>query len=431
MKFARILLAAAVFPLVFACWCRAENQAQKQSPAMTPFVTVVLRDFDQWDANHDGVLSIDEINKLVMDPAVKGEDAAALASLKLLSRNPKITLPDLTRAYFTEYNQKALAVFSHHATAQPADAIGATVDTVGSAATSQPAVRSARLSPDFDLYFNAGQQRIARGGPVRFTGRFVLEDTRQGPLGDCFFVASITSLAYHDPARFEKIITPQNDGSYLVNLPNANPITVPAPTDSELAISSTTTNDGTWLAILEQAFGKYKARQKGEDIADVEGTEIIRSGGDSMPTIRALTGHTSERFSFGKSVEYRNANAGKMLPRVREALLRGLADHRIMTAGGIIRPKPTDKPAAENAGTPTPIPPDILADHVYAILNYDKANDVVELWNPHGEHFEPKGPAGIQYGYPTEHGRFKLPLSEAYQFFGCFTIEGSSATAQR
>jgi hypothetical protein len=361
-----------------------------------------------------------------MDPTEKGDDAAAIASLKLISRNKKIKLPDLTRAYFAEYNEKAMVVMSHRPSTQPVDAIGATMDP----ATTQPAVRTTRLSPDFDLYFTAGKQRIARGGPVPFTGKFVLEDTRQGPIGDCFFVSTISSLAYHDPVRFEKIITPQPDGSYVVKLPNEKPIVVPAVTDAELAISGTTTNDGTWLAIMEQAFGKYKAREKGENIAEVEGTEIIRTGGDSMPTIRALTGHASERFTFGKTVEYRKANEEKVLPRLREALLKGLADHRVMTAGGIVRPKPGEKIEGENAGTPPPVPPDLLADHVYAILDYNKATDIVELWNPHGEHFEPKGPAGIKNGYPTDHGRFKVPLTEAYQFYGSFTIEGSTAATQ-
>jgi hypothetical protein len=423
MKLMRILFIAFCFTVVVPCFCVAENAGQAQLPAMTPFVTVVLRDFDRWDANHDGVLSIGEIDKLVMDPAVKGEDAAAVASLKLLSRNARIKQPELNRAYFVEYNQRAQALRSHHATTMPMDATGATMDPT---ATTQPAARSGRLSPDFDLYFSAGRQRLARGGPVRFTGRFVLEDTRQGPLGDCFFVASISSLAYHDPARFEKMIHAQSDGSYIVNFANADPITLAAPTDTELAISSTTANDGTWLAILEQAFGKYKARERGDNIEQIEGTELIRNGGDSMPTIRALTGHTSQRFVFGKTVEYRSAHAGKMLPRVREALMRGVTDHRAMTAGGVVR----SKSGGESAGTPPPIPPDILADHVYAILNYDKATDSVEFWNPHGERFEPKGSPGIRFGYPTVHGRFNVPLTEAYQFFGAFTIEESGNTPQ-
>jgi hypothetical protein len=78
-----------------------------------------------------------------------------------------------------------------------------------------------------------------------------------------------------------------------------------------------------------------------------------------------------------------------------------------------------------------PSPPDLLADHVYAILNYDPSTDVAEFWNPHGEHFEPKGPPGIKYGYPTNHGRFKVPLTEAYQLYASFTIEEATMARAR
>jgi len=57
------------------------------------------------------------------------------------------------------------------------------------------------------------------------------------------------------------------------------------------------------------------------------------------------------------------------------------------------------------------------------VLAYDAATDVVEIWNPHGQTFHPKGPAGLANGYETAHGRFKLPLAEAYSFYTSFTFE--------
>jgi hypothetical protein len=54
----------------------------------------------------------------------------------------------------------------------------------------------------------------------------------------------------------------------------------------------------------------------------------------------------------------------------------------------------------------------------------------VEIWNPHGQSFTPKGPAGLQNGYPTVHGRFHVPLPEAYQFFSSFDFEMSGPTTQ-
>jgi hypothetical protein len=176
---------------------------------------------------------------------------------------------------------------------------------------------------------------------------------------------------------------------------------------------------------MEQAFGKYLGRRKGEG-DEIEGTNVIRTGGDSAPTITALTGHKTLRLSFGKTVEYRKADAGEMLPKIREQLRISLANHRLITAGmnpPSTKPGPNGEPAPALNGTPVPIPPDINIGHVYAVVSYDPATDVIEIWNPHGQHFVPKGPPGIANGYPTEHGRFKLPLTEAYQFYTSFTFE--------
>ena len=48
--------------------------------------------------------------------------------------------------------------------------------------------------------------------------------------------------------------------------------------------------------------------------------------------------------------------------------------------------------------------------HVYAVLGFDPADDVVTLWNPWGADFEPADAAGVEHGFPTRHGIFRLPL---------------------
>jgi hypothetical protein len=401
-------------------------------PAHTPFVTVVLRNFDAWDTDHDGVLSADEIERAVRDPSNHGDDAAAAASIKLLMRSKKIKLPAFTRDYLLDYDRRAAEFNSHHHPQKPADAVSATVDTVASGAATQPAaqivsqppIQSSRIQADFDLYFQAGRARIAKAGHVLLPGTFDLEHTRQGPLGDCFLVSSVSSLAYHDPDRFHQLITPQKDGTFVLKLPTTQPITVTPPTDGELATSGTTEGDGAWLAIVEQAYGKYRALTRGES-EDVDGTDLVRTGGDSMPTIHSLTGHKAIRFSFGKTIAEHTKNADQVLPKLRRELVAALADHRVITAGVAARLPSTNPAGAPTAALPH-LPPDILSNHVYAVLNYDPATDVVEIWNPHGQHFEPRGPAGLSNGYPTEHGRFKLPLTEAFQFFSSFTFETAS-----
>jgi hypothetical protein len=50
--------------------------------------------------------------------------------------------------------------------------------------------------------------------------------------------------------------------------------------------------------------------------------------------------------------------------------------------------------------------------HAHAVVGYDSATRKVRLWNPHGNKFTPKGPAGLANGYPTEDGFFTMPLAD-------------------
>jgi hypothetical protein len=59
----------------------------------------------------------------------------------------------------------------------------------------------------------------------------------------------------------------------------------------------------------------------------------------------------------------------------------------------------------------------------YAVVSYARAHDLVGVWNPHGQEFSRKGEPGLANGYPAEHGRFTLPLTEAYTFCGNFAFE--------
>jgi hypothetical protein len=401
--------------LILACAPLARGQATH-----TPFVTVLLRNWSAWDQNGDGTLSRDEIQRVVLDPSVKGEDAAAAAALKLLSRRKIDPPPALTLAYFKEYDRIASSLQAPSSTAA---AEARTVDTAG-ADSVEAAARSAKVPCDWDLYFAASLHRITIGGPEKGTGERVepaIEAMRQGPLGDCFFVASMGSMVVHRPELLQSILNPLPDGSYRVEFPNASPIHVQRPTDAQLAISSISRDEGVWLAVMEQAFGKYRSILKGKG-ADVDGTDVLRLGGDSAPTIALLTGHAARRIRCGVSVEDRRANAPQVLPELRDALVEAIASHRLITAG-VNPPAELKSVDGKPAGTLPKLPPNISKNHVYAVVGYDRATDIVEIWNPHGQMFTPKGPPGLENGYPTDHGRFKLPLADACKFYTSFTFE--------
>lgn len=272
----------------------------------TPFVTVLMRDWPKWDANHDDVLSVAEVERAVADRSVTGNDAAAVAAIKLLARTTNVGEP-MTRAYFEQYDRAAIPFVG---TERLTD--GETIDLpVADEPAAPRAGRAKALKADFDLYFVKCKARLARahtGGapawPAEITEAAALEHACQGPLGDCFFVASIGSTVVHRPAALRQWIEPLPDGRYRANFPGAAAFTFDGLTEGQVAISSTTAGDGAWLAVLEQAFGKYRALLRGQSI-DVDGTEILRRGGDSAVTIQQLTGHATRRIHFPLTAERR------------------------------------------------------------------------------------------------------------------------------
>ena len=50
------------------------------SATQTPFVKELLTHWSSFDGNNDGVISPDEVNKLVLDPSVTGDWGPALAA---------------------------------------------------------------------------------------------------------------------------------------------------------------------------------------------------------------------------------------------------------------------------------------------------------------------------------------------------------------
>jgi hypothetical protein len=83
---------------------------------------------------------------------------------------------------------------------------------------------------------------------------------KQGSIGDCYFLAAVGSLAKIDPQAIQDMIKENGDGTYTVTFPGApnEPITVAAPTDSELKkFAHDSCCYGTWVPVLEKAYGTY------------------------------------------------------------------------------------------------------------------------------------------------------------------------------
>jgi hypothetical protein len=335
------------------------------------FFEVVAARFAHWDANHDGRLSVVEVDRLVADPKIKGKEAAAVAALARTVHGDKVKPPagGLTREYLG------------------ADRPGHT----------------------FAKWFAAGVRHLATTDRTLFRpGDPSLHAFRQGPIGDCFVLAPLGAAVARDPAAVRRMIRDRPDGSYRVALGNGTVLDVPAPTDAEIALTAGSAGHGLWINVFEKAFAAYRARKPGKLGA---GVDAIAHGGPTGQTLAAITGHPVRAVQIRKDSEpppagmVRTEVAGRIDRLLREAV----AGRRLACAS-----------SAAKQSTPG-----LTRNHAYAVLGYDPAHREVRLWNPHGNTFQPKGPAGLANGYPTKDGFFSMPLDDLVQTFRAVYAEGS------
>ncbi|CAG0950059.1 hypothetical protein PHYC_00150 [Phycisphaerales bacterium] len=383
------------------------------SAPVEPFAAVARQHFAAWDRDSDGELSALEIDKACVDPTISGAQGAAVAALKRIVRSERYEVPRLTLEFVT-------APPARNAVA-PADRDRA--DSPEGASSTAP-----KRPPNLEAAYRSCVRRIGAAKRDLFLDETPdLDKCRQGPLGDCFFVASVGAAVHRDPLFVKSMMTREEDGRYTVRFPGRS-VTLLELTDAEVALSSTTGDEGLWLPVLEKAMGTMRQAAAPERYAMESATDAIAKGGSSATVIRMLTGHETERIQLrrrvkvggdGKPAVYELRPAGEadaLAAQVREKVPAALAARRLVTAGS-----PTE----------VPLPPGINGKHAYAILSFDAEKDALTMWNPHGNTFRPKGDSGLEHGYPTRAGVFVMPVSDFVRTFSGVVLETDREAARR
>ena len=339
------------------------------------FLSEIRSHFAAWDADHDGKLSFGEIDVACTDPAVKGDTAAAAATLRNVAK-----LRNLMPA---EY---ATALADPSADGKPNGYVRA---------------------------FEANQKTIAMLKRDLFAAPPEPDMLGQGRLGDCFLLAGLGTLCHADPARLQKMITATPGGNTHVAFGNGQTVVLPAPTEAEACIGAHTRNNGLWANAFEKAVGaRFMAHAKTDKYKTP--FAIIGVGGTPNTVLTMITGHKCVRVGcedFQKPGKLDGDVRTKRLDAVRDALEQAFKDGRLIVGGtGDI-----------NAGET--VVPGLFYDHSYGVFGYDRKTDVVTFWNPMGGAFKPKGDPGLKYGYPTSYGQFQCPLADTVLWFGSFSIE--------
>jgi hypothetical protein len=356
---------------------------QAQSKTSDQFMQAVAARFYTWDLDHNQTLSMAELDVAIKDPANTGRPAAALAALRRASLSADYTLPPLT---FNNIRELA----------------------------SRP---PAKHQPNLARLYMEGLRRInsLTNGQLFASNLPRLETIRQGRIGDCFCLAPIGAMVHRDPREVASMFSTAGEYHCVVRI-GGESIVVPLPTDAERAMGKLASNgqDGLWVNLYEEAMGQLHNSLKLPDQQSYSPIEAIAGGGSAGKIISFLTGHKVSGFSleFGKNPA---APAALLNPRLA-ALRRKLADA-------------TGQKRLVVCSTQRPATPGLTSHHVYALLAYDPINDSIDIWNPHGNDFIPKGPSGPINGYPTRHGLFTIPVPEFVQLFSSMALEDTELAA--
>lgn len=317
---------------------------------------VGTRNFATWDADGDGYLVRAELEEVVMDPSVRGPEAAAAVALRA-SLDTVEDLGDDQWFFEDGLSRNDLSLLEQRGLRFPQGAEAREVGWHHARATDKIEGRPAGLGTP--------------SGP---------ESIRQGSIGNCTFHAALGALLAQDASALDGVLEARADGAYRVNFPGRPPIIIPSLTDGERGIYGASPG-GTWLAVLEKAFGMERGT------APVPG-----EAGASTPTAEAL------RLLTGRSART------ERLEDLDDAAL----DARLESA--FIEGRPVV--AATDPSFLRKRLHGIVMNHAYSVLAVDAEHREVRLRNPWGHQEHALGPGETTRPDDLDDGIFVLSYAE-------------------
>ena len=352
-------------------------QQQPVAPKITvqaPSYKKALEQFlPKWDANKNDRLDRSETAALLRDGSIRSIEAAALAT-------------------------------SHFWFLKSPDKKSATLDELTSDIKETMAFANGSLTNVFKMereYEFYLVHLFTCSRDMFGSKKIGIEGISQGRLGNCFFVSMAGNLAFQNPDVIKSMIKTNEDGSNKVEFPDGRSVRINKLPEAVIALGSRTANQGTWINVLEEAYGEVYKTNTPEDTAAI-GLDRISRGGNIGETISLLTGHQSDTIAWKSGLP-------EDLLNIRYLLGKGVKNKSLMGAGV---PLDLKKP-----------PPAIVVGHAYAVLNYDEAKDLITLWNPHGNDFKPVGPEGFINGYETKGGVFTISSRDFSFLFNYLFVE--------
>lgn len=322
------------------------------------------RYFHRWDLNQNGQIAWSEVRANVASDQVKGEEAVALASLYALAqydvnyrglkRTPPISYDRLFDLYY-EYDTDEVAANGEY-----------------------------RLVAD-RFVEKYGQKLAAASESLMPQGTPVAEQASQGTAPSCGFLATTFSEVFKSPKVVEEMIKGSEEDGFRVRFPGLKKtIRVEAPTDTERALFSSAGENGTWITVLEKAWGKHLAGR----------IPLAAFEQDTNPAdaITAWTGHPAETIELP---EMKGLPSDGLMPEYLRETSQSLGKEGTVVAWTKFKGVDND---------------DFVSGHAYSLTKIDEYGGQVFLRNPWGKK-EPIGPDGKPLDGKDD-GQFSLSFQE-------------------
>lgn len=319
--------------------------------------------FDNWDRNGNGQISWGEIRQSLADSSIKGKDAVALAAFyglvdhdrdyRGLDRRPPVSFERLGDLYY-EYSDDE----------------------------DRPIADS--LYQKFSGKLKAASEDLF---PQDLPNPHAL---KQGTAPSCGFMSATFAHLLSDPHSVKNAITELDKGHYQVKFPGLDKaISVPPLTQAEKALFASAESNGTWLAVLEKAWGIHQAS---DPLAAFEQSTYPEDAIVAWTNGKATTSRIPKDPKGYKKGE---------LPEFLRTTHRELAADHIVVAWTRF-----DDLTEE----------DLVPGHAYTLTGVDYQGGTVTLRNPWGRR-EPTDEHGKAKD-GVDDGLFEFPLEKFAENFG-------------
>lgn len=369
-----------------------KDDSDSQAPSYkstTEVLNIIERgtaSFRRFDQNQDGFLSWSEVDRAILDPTLTDNHLEFVLLLKTVDNKLKLIMRDTTIAADEGMSRADLNYFQEimrKGQTNPDNSIAEQL-VIDEALRCHKNVQTALKDMTPELYKNS-ESPLSNIRP---------EAIKQGMVGDCYFLSSVSATARFAPESILKMIEDNKNGTYTVTFPGApnNPITVAAPTRAEQAFFTKGSPEGFWPLVLEKAYGEFVQKNTHRDfILDADSVSL---GGLPEKVLKLLSGFEVESYITEITPE----------AEVESLLLEATRDKRPIVAG-------TDKgPIVDNNG--------LVGQHAYSVLDFDPSTKTVTLRNPYGRQESVKNDSGVELKGHT----FQMPLADFCRCFSTLSI---------